>query len=961
MDLEGKTGMLRCGAPTTHLSRPLLDRIIPPALIDIGELLWPSRRDHIPASTAVWFTSLHINHRVRASTLGTEASRASVAVYESILLPRRRACAYKTGTTVLRKLLPHTAVDAPPCCHLHLFSTTVSEEQRLPKMTIDHSKPYLRFSVDIGTTKLSGHTQHVHSSYTAKTAPIREVLLKPDEAANLKQVAILERDGNVIYGAKDVHEHLLQNPQAANRTLRLWKMNMLPHFQRHKQVRHNRRILHGEKDAGYMRDFQADHLRVIIKDVRSFYKRDCPSDDPEELSQYSTYIDSLPIELVIPVPVMMNDNGRADLRMAAKRAGATDVELREEPLCVSTCYILELVEHGLIAEGQCVLIVDVGGGTADVATVMVVELPTPANGGSLVLQRIGLCTGNDGGAHCLEAQAEKWVQRQPWFKDKCNRLQISEYNFLCQMSKGMESVKQDFYNERQLYTITINSSHGTDGDPLLDYEISLRLPRTTIQTWYDTWVHKGRDLLRDHLSTRQDQPYARAVLTGGGSQSAFFRSEITHFLLQQYNIRTPHSVTVTLACSKGALTQHMFQEDLLPDPCHWYIAQGEEYNKSLHRDAKRRPALRDSAFVEGEVVVHDRLVRLMTYTARTGFRSREPLMQTFVVEIKPLGRLHMAIYWSTDKPRLEHSSVYNSHDKQHEGLRSCPVMFDLPDLRLHNFALRNDGGIPHFLILAFVEMRGDASSLRIDAAIMAPTFRQTDNFDERKVWRTFTQEIWTPSSSPFVSQSTGMTGARSHSGYQSPQRRPATGESRSSRLRSVSGFVSDYGSVNSSESETDEPSEVDATHDESTHIDLRVGVAGPSKKRPLEGQQSSSGRRKSDRPLVRQKRYAASQHSIRTKRHHATVTSARSPDSDSAGASPAEVSLHATSSSGLVPPPKLARSVHPAQTVYPSGIPDLVHSPRSASSSTARHSSSPRTLSARKGADTFALLRKVEE
>jgi molecular chaperone DnaK (HSP70) len=47
--------------------------------------------------------------------------------------------------------------------------------------------------------------------------------------------------------------------------------------------------------------------------------------------------------------------------------------------------MLELVKYNLIAEGQCILVFDVGGGTADVATVMLVELPTPENGHSLVM------------------------------------------------------------------------------------------------------------------------------------------------------------------------------------------------------------------------------------------------------------------------------------------------------------------------------------------------------------------------------------------------------------------------------------------------------------------------------------------------------------------------------------------------------------------------------------------------
>ena len=164
---------------------------------------------------------------------------------------------------------------------------------------------------------------------------------------------------------------------------------------------------------------------------------------------------------------MMDDDGRTDFRIAARLAGAIDVELREEPLCVATRYMIELIKHNRIEEGQSVLVTDVGGGTADVTTVSVVQLPNPGNDKSLVIDRVGLCDGNGAGSQCLEAQAERWDLQQPWLEQKCSRLQISVYNFLCQLSKGMESVKWDFYNERQSYTIMIHSSHGISGDPLL--------------------------------------------------------------------------------------------------------------------------------------------------------------------------------------------------------------------------------------------------------------------------------------------------------------------------------------------------------------------------------------------------------------------------------------------------------------------------------------------------------------
>ena len=122
----------------------------------------------------------------------------------------------------------------------------------------------------------------------------------------------------------------------------------------------------------------------------------------------------------------MDDDGRTDFRIAARLAGAIDVELREEPLCVATRYMLELikVKHNPAEEGQNVLVMDVGGGTADVTTVSVVQLPTPGNDESLVIERVGLCDGNGAGSQYLEAQAERWDLQQPWL-DRVIKLSLT--------------------------------------------------------------------------------------------------------------------------------------------------------------------------------------------------------------------------------------------------------------------------------------------------------------------------------------------------------------------------------------------------------------------------------------------------------------------------------------------------------------------------------------------------------
>jgi hypothetical protein len=243
-------------------------------------------------------------------------------------------------------------------------------------------------------------------------------------------------------------------------------------------------------------------------------------------------------------------------------------------------------------------------------------------------------------------------------------------------------------------------------------------------------------------------------------------------------------------------------------------------------------------------MVHDRLVRLMSYTAQQGFQPRRPLLQRFAIEVGPLGRLHLVCYWS-ERRRAEHSSVYDLEDRRKEGLRSHPVMFDLPDLRHHRFDTHDDGGKHYHLVLAFIEMHGDETSLRVTATIMKPTFSPDRMSERNQMWQSFTDEIWTPSSSSFVSQHTGPTGARCHTGYSLP-----TTESRSQRLRSVSVFAPDYGSTDLSDDETAEGLGANRIHHDSAHADVFVASTRSSRKRAREDPQSSQGRRAGGRLRV---------------------------------------------------------------------------------------------------------------
>ena len=126
----------------------------------------------------------------------------------------------------------------------------------------------------------------------------------------------------------------------------------------------------------------------------------------------TSYWDHIPLELQISVPAMWGDDQRGLVRNAACNAlgdahPSNKVELREEPLCVGTVYMMDQVNSDSIEEGESILLIDCGKGTLDIATVKLIR--KPSKNGLMQLQRVGPCSGNGAGSHTINTQAWKWV------------------------------------------------------------------------------------------------------------------------------------------------------------------------------------------------------------------------------------------------------------------------------------------------------------------------------------------------------------------------------------------------------------------------------------------------------------------------------------------------------------------------------------------------------------------------
>jgi hypothetical protein len=357
---------------------------------------------------------------------------------------------------------------------------------------IDRSKPYLRSSLDFGTRNMSDHGQLVDNGYNVQIAPIRLVSLKRYDDPELKNVAAYDKDGTVIYGNRDVAKLLLMSRglQSTSQRLDFVKMAFIPKFRNSREVKHVRKVLHGETDAGYLRDFLTDHFHSIIHDIRAYHKRHCTSNDPNEVAKFGVYIDSLPMELQLPVPVMMDDDGRADFRAAAILAGAAEVELREEPLCALAAYMPPLAQSGDVKKGQRVLITDIGGMTVDIATAKLLEAPIFGDP-ELRMQRIGQCHGSGAGSCFLNAQIVDSLLRRPDLRECLESLEIDEHHLTQQVSDSFDLLKRDINNPGvHEFLFTAHSSHGQSGVAGRSHHWAFSFSRDMILEIYGKWIEK---------------------------------------------------------------------------------------------------------------------------------------------------------------------------------------------------------------------------------------------------------------------------------------------------------------------------------------------------------------------------------------------------------------------------------------------------------------------------------------
>lgn len=582
---------------------------------------------------------------------------------------------------------------------------------------------------------MSVDSQLVQGGRIFKSRPLP---LKDFGDLSIKQIAILQEDGDVIYGHKDVRLAIWHNPQLRDKDLLRFKLVLHPEWRQVDEVKHTLEILFAQEDRRAVQDFLVDFFRRIILDVRTVQKSPnfrCGEND--------AYWDDIPLEFEICVPAMWDDDARGVLTNAAKIAGGfvrPKVELQEEPLCVATSYVMELIENGCLKLGHCVLVVDCGEGTLDIAIVKLLQVPGTDQ--LLELERIGLCSGNSAGSIKINIAAEEWFLsgaceelEQRGVEGTCRALGISRLRLKREFSDEIDKIEGELEKTyHNVFVAEIRNGHNGPFPGSID-RLSIRVTRDQLESWYATWTEPGMELLDDHLKSVKNVELPWAILTGGGSKSEEWRNKMQS-ILTQYDIKIGAYTRSLSACSEGALMQHRFLEDSLPSKAYFYIVQDEYYDAKRHPDAFRNSRLRDtSEFDQKERIVRDRLRRIMKHSQPQDFEDDGYLPMLFYPKSGgDLPRTHVDLVWS-EKPLAPHSPLYNQDGSMKAGIRKYPLVFvDMKDFSEYGFEVQNSNvsDVAHFIVKGFVSMECTSDNLSLSVHLMKHDFEFAEEAEESK-------------------------------------------------------------------------------------------------------------------------------------------------------------------------------------------------------------------------------------
>lgn len=604
----------------------------------------------------------------------------------------------------------------------------------------------------------------------------------------------------LVFGRKVSEELRKLEPHFQNEVMEFFKLALHSQFDSMKEVAHVKKVFQVEGDRGRLEELYTDYLEAGVCAVRNHFKKKSPRADRE------IFYDNIRIEAQLCVPAIWGDEQGGVIRNAARKAGIARTDLREEPLCSATVSMHELLDcEGVIKEGQCSINFDCGSGTHDASVTRLDARPT--NGQHMKLTRIAICSGNESGSQMLNHQLLLYLasdecpetRKHGGLENLCKMMKIQRREFERQASNEFDAVKERFPDQYDSYPLNVLVASSANADI---NDIVIRLPHKLVQQWYNVWIAKAVQLIRNHIdqalrwaAERPDGPMqleiACVVFSGGGYRSNLLQKENRRAIEELLPRCWIYLTEDPIPCAKGALLQHYFPQHTLPSHMRFYLTRAEEYHPRLHGDTEP-----ESAEWNNKVKVVPERLKCILKREDSSFFGQEFVPMTFRVDIpqtngsKQQPRLHVDLYWSENHLE-DHSPLRSGGDQLTKGIRSFPLAWhdiDDSDLEADGFELvTRNGGVPHYVVDAWVEMSYSDAQLALTVYLMKHGYKLPWKVDGKvrlarrrtqahvKIPKTGAQlkqlngddilldrtvEIWHKDSSHFITQSTGTCMSR---------------------------------------------------------------------------------------------------------------------------------------------------------------------------------------------------------
>ncbi|KIY02396.1 uncharacterized protein Z520_02534 [Fonsecaea multimorphosa CBS 102226] len=315
----------------------------------------------------------------------------------------------------------------------------------------------------------------------------------------------------------------------------------------------------------------------------------------------------VPVDIVVTVPTEWSYRAKNSTFRALTNAGFNEeyfprlasVIFITEPEAAATYtarYLKDEIQQIFLKPNSCFILCDAGGGTVDVVSYKVKQVEP-----SLVLERIGVPTGDKCGAIYIDIAFKEWLRQMLGNKyyeklDQNHDLQrisshTCESKAMRQLMKSFDVLKKGFHkNNRDMALDLPPPLHNLTLDNRVDCG-EIKITSATMTGFFNACVETIMNLLQGHIRQIENvnKQCRNIFLVGGFGESPYLQEEIEFSLsLRRIKLRRPD--TSWTAVVRGAVL-HGIEKDTISNLClatkcprHFGISLSEQFSRIHHEE-----------------------------------------------------------------------------------------------------------------------------------------------------------------------------------------------------------------------------------------------------------------------------------------------------------------------------------------------------------------------------------------